>query len=601
MKNQNIKTIIFVAIALVAGIGLGYVIFNNNNNSDHEGHEHTETEVDGETIYTCSMHPQIRQNEPGDCPICGMDLIPLGENTSSDPTVLEMTEAAVQLANIQTTILGQTGKPSKEFTLSGKIQADERTAASQVSHLPGRIEKLYVTFKGERVNKGQKVAEIYSPDLVAAQQELLEALKYQDVNASLLEAARKKLYYWKIPQNKISEIEQSGKIQEIFTIYAETSGVVSNQRVSVGDYVKRGEALFDLLNLNQLWVLFDAYEEDLSNISVGDRVSFTTPAVPNRTFTTQITFIDPSINPQTRTASLRGEIGNSGNKLKPEMFVTGKLQARVNTSAQLTVPKSAVMWTGTRSVVYVKIPNTEIPSFQFKVVEIGEGVGQNYLVKSGLEAGAEVVTNGAFTIDAAAQLNNQASMMNQNVKIKGAIETNEVPDFQANTSIEFKRQLNVLVREYLKLKDAFVETDNKKAVKMAAGFIKQLGKIDMQLVKGDAHIYWMQEQKAMKTHGQKIVDAKDVEAQRQQFQYLSDALINTLQAFGTEGKAFYQLHCPMVANNKGADWISSEKEIKNPYFGDKMMSCGIVKGELPLVIKAKTKKVKSAAGQGHQH
>jgi Cu(I)/Ag(I) efflux system membrane fusion protein len=589
MKNQNIKIGVFVGLALMIGLGLGYFIFNN----DDEKHEHTKSEINGETIYTCSMHPQIRQNEPGDCPICGMDLIPLDKNGSSDPTVLEMTEAAVQLANIQTTVLGQTGKSAKEFTLSGKIQADERTAASQVSHLSGRIEKLYVTFKGERVNKGQKVAEVYSPDLVAAQQELLEALKYQEVNASLLEAARKKLYYWKIPKSAILEIEKSGKIQETFTIYAETSGVVSNQRVSVGDYVKRGEALFDLLNLNQLWVLFDAYEDDLSNISVGDRVSFTTPAVPNRTFTTRINFIDPTINPQTRTASLRGEIVNNSGKLKPEMFITGTLQARVNTAAQLTVPKSAVMWTGTRSVVYMKIPNMEIPSFQFKVVEIGEGVGQSYLVKSGLERGEEVVTYGAFTIDAAAQLNNQASMMNQNVSVKGSEPTNDVLDYQANTPIKFKQQLNGLVSEYLNLKDAFVETDNKKAAKTAADFIKQLGKIDMGLVKGEAHIYWMQQLKAMKMSGQKIVDLKNVEAQRQQFQYVSNALINTLQAFGTEGKAFYQLHCPMVANNKGADWISAEKEIKNPYFGDKMMGCGIVKGELPLVIEGKPKATKS--------
>jgi Cu(I)/Ag(I) efflux system membrane fusion protein len=579
MKNKNIKMTVFVAIALVVGLGLGYFIFNNNDN--HEGHEHSETEVNGEIIYTCSMHPQIRQNEPGDCPICGMDLIPLGENSSSDPMVLEMTDAAVKLANIQTTILGATGKAGKELTLSGKIQADERTAASQVSQLAGRIEKLYVTFKGERVNKGQKVAEVYSPDLVAAQQELLEALKYKDVNASLLEAARKKLYYWKIPQSMISEIEQSGKIQETFTIYAENSGVVSNRRVAVGDYVKRGEALFDLLNLNQLWVLFDAYEDDLANVSVGNVVSFTTASVPNRTFTTRITFIDPTINPQTRVASLRGEIANIGNKLKPEMFVSGMLKANIDASAQLTVPKSAVMWTGTRSVVYVKIPNMEVPSFQFRAVEIGEGIGQNYLVKSGLEAGEEVVTNGAFVIDAAAQLNNQASMMNQDVAVKGIGKTTKVPDYQMNTPSEFKKQLNGLANSYLNLKDAFVATDSKKAGITAANFIKKIEKINMGLVKGDAHVYWMQQLQAMKTHGQKIVDLKDIEAQRQQFEYVSDALIHTLQAFGTEGKAFYQLHCPMVADNKGADWISAEKEIQNPYFGDKMMGCGIVKGKLP--------------------
>ena len=253
MKNKNIKTTIFVLIALVSGLGLGYILFSSSVKEDNHGHGEAFEESNDETIYTCSMHPQIRKNEPGDCPICGMDLIPLDGNASSDVTVLEMTEAAVKLSNIQTTILGQTGKSSNEFSLSGKIQADERTAASQVTHLPGRIEKLYVTFKGERVNKGQKVAEIYSPELVAAQQELLEALKYQNVNASLLEAARKKLYYWKIPKSTISAIEKSGKIQETFTLFAEISGVVSNRRVSVGDYVRQGQSLFDVLNFSFLF------------------------------------------------------------------------------------------------------------------------------------------------------------------------------------------------------------------------------------------------------------------------------------------------------------------------------------------------------------
>lgn len=604
MKNQNIKIITFVLIALIGGLGLGFILFGGN--QSHEEHNHGEATLtaDGETIYTCSMHPQIRQNEQGDCPICGMDLIPLDESASSnDPTLLEMTEAAVKLSNIQTTILGQTGKTSKEFTLSGKIQADERTAASQVTHLPGRLEKVYVTYTGERVNKGQKVAEIYSPELIAAQQELLEALKYKDINGSLVEAARKKLYYWKIPQSLVTQVEQSGKIQETFTLFAETSGVVSNLRVSVGDYVRQGQSLFDVLNLNQLWVLFDAYEENLADITVGDRVSFITPAVPNRTFTTRITFIDPTINPQTRTASLRGEIVNSGNKLKPEMFVTGTLQAKVDASAKLTIPKSAVMWTGTRSVAYVKIPNTEIPSFKFREVEIGESIGSNYLVKSGLEAGEEVVTNGAFTIDAAAQLNNQASMMNQNVAVKGqgkAAAT--VPDYQSKTPKVFKKQLNDLANNYLNLKDAFVKTDSKKAAKAATKFLTEVEKVDMKLVKGDAHVYWMQQLQAIKTHGQKIVESKDVEAQRQQFQYVSDALINNIQAFGIDGKALYKQHCPMAFDNKGADWISDEKEIMNPYFGDKMMKCGLVKGELPLAVESKSKSKKSnQTGSVHRH
>ena len=145
------------------------------------------------------MHPQIKQNEPGDCPLCGMDLIPLEENTSNDPLVLEMTNEAVKLANIQTSIVGETaGQSGKTIRLSGKVQPDERLASSQVAHVPGRIEKLFVSFTGEQVNKGQKIATLYSPELITAQRELLEALKLQTLNPELVEAARNKLRYWKI-------------------------------------------------------------------------------------------------------------------------------------------------------------------------------------------------------------------------------------------------------------------------------------------------------------------------------------------------------------------------------------------------------------------
>ena len=577
MQNQNIKTITFTTVALILGLSLGYMLFAHKGNVNHDEHQHEKdnTEVGDETIYTCSMHPQIRQNEMGVCPICEMDLIPLEENSSSDPLILEMTEAAVKLSNIQTTIIGQKGKSSKEISLSGKIQTDERTAVSQVAHLPGRIEKLYVTFTGEQVTKGQKVAEIYASELITAQQELIEALKYDKVNASLVTAARKKLQYWKIPNSLINKVEQSGRIQETFTLYAEATGVVSKRRVAVGDYVRQGETLFDMFDLNKLWVLFDAYEEDLAAISVGDRINFTTPAVPNRTFTTRILFIDPTINPKTRTASLRAEVTNNGSQLKPEMFVNGTLQTKTSSTIELTVPKSAVMWTGTRSVVYVKIPNTNIPSFQFRTIEIGESIGDNYLVKSGLESGEEVVTNGTFTIDAAAQLNNQASMMNQNVAVKGVAVSNEIPDFQATTPLLFKKQLTAVAIEYLKLKNAMVATDQQAAAQVIPTLMKKLDKVDMMLVKNEAHRYWMEQLTIIEAHSSKIATLKDIEAQRKQFQFLSTALINSIQAFGIDGKTLYQQHCPMAFDNEGGDWISAEKEIQNPYFGDKMMKCGL--------------------------
>jgi len=506
-----------------------------------------------------------------------MDLIPLEANTSNDPLVLQMTEAAVALSNIQTTVIGKSAAASgKTIRLSGKVQADERRASTQVAHVPGRIEKLFVTFSGEQVRKGQKLATIYSPDLITAQRELLEALKLADISPGLVEAARNKLRFLKISKSTIDNIETKGKIQETFNLYADESGIVTNRRVSVGDYVKQGEPLFDLMNLSKVWVLFDAYEDYLSEISVGDIIEFTTPAIPNKVFNTRITFIDPIINANTRVAALRTEVNNSKGLLKPEMFVTGMLQEKATNQKQLTVPKSAVMWTGKRSVVYVKVPDIEIPSFKFKEVEIGEGLGGSYPVLSGLEAGEEVVTNGSFTIDAAAQLNNQASMMNRDVTIKKE-KSKVVPDFQTETPTLFKEQLNALANEYFQLKDAFVATDSKIAATAAEKVAAQLENVDMALLKGDAHIYWMEQPNALQAHSKKITELEDVEEQRKQFGFLSIALINSVEAFGIANETLYVQHCPMAFDNKGGDWLAMEEGIRNPYFGDKMMKCGTVK------------------------
>ena len=583
--KSNSKLILTAIVAILIGLTLGYWIFGNKQTpmSSHDGHDHESDAVqmaDGEeTIWTCSMHPQIRQNEPGLCPICEMDLIALESNTSNDPLVLEMTEAAVKLSNIQTTTIGTAAgeKGGKTIRLTGRVQADERQASSQVAHVPGRIEKLYVSFTGEQVRNGQKLADIYSPDLIAAQRELLEAKKLTEVSPGLLEAARNKLKYWKISDDIIQSIEESEEIRETFPLYANAGGVVTNRRVAVGDYVSQGQALFDLINLSKVWVIFDAYEEDLAIAQVGDRIEFTTPAIRNKTFTTRITFIDPLINVATRTASLRTEISNPRGLLKPEMLVTGTLTEKGTTNEQLLVPKSAVLWTGKRSVVYVKVPDTNIPSFQFREVVLGEAIGDNYQVVEGIETGEEVVTYGNFTIDAAAQLNNQASMMNREVVQKGLDQSEYLPDFTETTPPEFKQQLEAVTDSYLVLKDAFVATDPSIAADAANALLENLTKVDMTLLKDEPHMYWMEQLNAIQAHAKKITELTDVEAQRQQFDFLSQALINTVKVFGVAEDTLYVQHCPMAFDNEGADWLSDEEGIRNPYFGDKMMKCGIVK------------------------
>ncbi|MEM0993455.1 MAG: efflux RND transporter periplasmic adaptor subunit [Bacteroidota bacterium] len=576
MKINIISTI----LAFVIGGALVWFVKPSTDTIEHESSKLSPEISNDQAVYTCSMHPQIRQNEFGICPICEMDLTPLAANTSNDPLVLEMTEAAVQLANIQTTLIGENMQSSEAILrLSGKVQADERLASSQVAHLAGRIEKLHVSFEGEVVRKGQKLADLYSPELIAAQRELLEAKKLIELNPNLLAAARSKLKYWKIGEAAIQTIETSGEIQETFPLYAQESGVVTKRKVAVGDHLEAGEVLFELMNLRKVWVLFDAYEEDLANINIGSTIEFTTPALPNQTFKSRVTFVDPIIDPNTRTASIRVEVNNTNRQLKPEMLVYGKLTTKNDKQTQLIVPKTAVLWTGKRSVVYVKVPDTKVPAFQYREVELGVAMGDNYQIMSGLEAGEAVVTYGSFTIDAAAQLNNQVSMMNQNINIKGE-DSDAIPDYRATTPEDFQQQLAALTDAYLPLKDAFVQTDDGAAAVAAKNFVQVLEKVDGNLLSKAAQLYWSAQQNNMQAHVKKIELATEIEVQRQQFEFLSIAMIDAVTAFGTSKVSLYVQHCPMAFDNRGADWLAIEEGIRNPYFGDLMMKCGFVKAVL---------------------
>lgn len=573
MQKQNIKLGLGIAIAAMIGLGLGYLLFHSSDSApvvtqSHEDHNHEDE------IWTCSMHPQIRQDEAGDCPICGMDLIPIAASSSSDPLVLEMSPAAVKLAQIETSIIGQQTNADNSLSLSGKLQADERLAASQVAHIPGRIEKLYISFTGERIRKGQRIARIYSPDLIAAQQELLEAIKLKDSYPALLEAARQKLRFWKITEAQIQKIEAEGGIQQSFDLYADISGTVTARKVSVGDYLQKGSVLFEVQNFNRLWALFDVYEEDLNRIKLGDKISFQTTTIGAQSFETKISFIDPVINPQTRVASIRGEIANSKGVLKPEMFIRGKVNSQ-QSDPQLLVPKSAVLWTGKRSVVYLKVADRAVPSYRYQEVRLGERVGEHYIVESGVKSGDELVTQGSFAIDASAQLNNQASMMNQLVNVDDE-KTAALADYKTEVSLVFKQQLALVVESYFALKDALVETDSIAANKGAKDFRTQLQEVEMHLLTAAAHDYWMQQSKALNSHADNLSSNHSIEAQRKQFGFLSSTLIETVKVLGSTNKELYVQHCPMAFDFEGADWLSQESQIRNPYYGDQMLTCGNV-------------------------
>jgi Cu(I)/Ag(I) efflux system membrane fusion protein len=400
------------SLLLILGIFLGWLFFHPSRNIE-EKHNHS-TEVSQGTIWTCAMHPQIRLDEPGKCPICGMDLIPLVQNSTAsiDPDAIHLTAEAAQLANVLTTVVSKE-KPVKEIRLYGKVQADERLLQSQVAHVPGRIEQLTVNFTGETVVKGQVLARVYSPELVTAQQELLEAVRTKETQPAIYEAAKEKLRQWKLTDTQITNIEVSGAVQNTVDIISNTGGIVTSRRVNTGDYVSQGTVLFDIADLSRVWVMFDAYESDLQFLRKGEKISFTLQSLPGENFSASIVFVDPVIDPVTRVAKIRVEIGNQSGRFKPEMFATGIVSSNlVKYRDNLVIPKSAVLWTGKRSIVYVKQPDTDEPVFKIREIGLGPMLGESYVVTDGLSEGEEIVTSGAFSVDAAAQLEGKPSMMN---------------------------------------------------------------------------------------------------------------------------------------------------------------------------------------------
>ena len=510
---MSIRTLITIMFALAVGLLAGYLFFGEEH-ANHGPSADKQTRPTSEpTLYTCSMHPQIQRDAPGDCPICGMDLIPQTETAATDRTMLTMTEAAVKMARVQTTLVG--GSPlsfgegsgvradgARTTQLTGRLALNQTTTTVQPINYAGRLERLLITYPGETVRAGQRIGTIYSPDLVVAQQELLEALRLSTLSPELVTAARNKLRNLKISDAQIAELEATGEVATNFPVYAERGGTVLEIAARVGDYVMAGATLYTLTDLGTLWALFDAYERDLAAVRVGDRISFTVASLPEQTFTARVAFIDPLIDSATRTASIRAEVNNRRGRLKPEMFVSGTITASA-AEPSLAVPKSAVLWTGERSVVYVEVPDAEVPTYQFREVELGPSTGDGYAVLSGLEAGERVVTNGAFQLDAAAQLRNQSSMMNRDVVIRGreaaGVTALALPDYHEETSDTFREQLATVVAAYLPIKDHLVTTkliENELIDPLRAA----LARVDMSLVQGDAHRYWMEQLGAITTH-----------------------------------------------------------------------------------------------------
>ena len=576
------KNTIYIAIAILVGLLAGYLIFGGSTtyeaavlDTSEMSDNHNHSGETAEQMWTCSMHPQIMLPEPGDCPICGMDLIPAESGADGlAMNEIKMSKNAMALANVQTTIVGRE-MADKEgmILLSGKIRTNEEENAIQASYFDGRIERLNVNYEGQEVRKGQLLATIYAPNLVAAQQELITAASLKASQPLLYKAVRNKLKLWKLSESQINSIEESGKVRENFPIYATVSGTVSEKMVSEGDYVKQGQPIVKVSNLNSVWAEFDAYENQISQFKKGQKINVTTNAYPNKEFDAKVSFINPVLNTQTRTVTVRATLKNNEAIFKPGMFVSGKIEGMPNNSSseQLKIPASAVMWTGERSLVYIKT-NPNEPIFEMQEITLDKRNGETFTVVSGLQQGDEIVANGTFTVDAAAQLQGKKSMMNQDSDEDDV----QMPEMKMKIPKSAQDVFIKSIAPYLKMKDAFVDSDAKGASAFTKATLEEIQFISESELGKMEKLHVSKIRRMLSA----IVENNDIENQRSHFVVLNQNLVPIVMNIDNiDPKVFIQ-KCPMANGNQGAFWISADKEISNPYYGETMMTCGEIKATL---------------------
>ena len=472
--KRGVIGIVLLLMAFIAGFGLRGG--SNDTATDTASPSAPHAPHSAITIWTCSMHPQIKLPKPGQCPICAMDLIPL--NTSDDddggPRELSVSENAAKLMEIETVPV-ERRFVSAEVRMVGKVDYDETRVSHITAWVPGRLDRLFVDYTGVPVKKGDHMVYLYSPELISAQEELLQAINaakalessdvsiVRDSTEATVTAVREKLRLWGLTPDQVRDIEQRGKADDHVTIYAPAGGIVIEKNVQEGMYVNTGTRIYTIADLSRVWVNLDAYESDLAWLRYGQSVQFTAESYPGEVFTGSISFIHPVLNEATRTVKVRVNVPNEDGRLKPGMFVRAVAAAEVATGGRvmdaalagkwispmhpeivkdgpgtcdvcgmplvraeslgyvgaepavkdqpLVIPASAPLLTGQRAVVYVEVPGKGKPTFEGREVVLGPRAGDYYLVNQGLQEGERVVTTGGFKLDAELQIRAKPSMM----------------------------------------------------------------------------------------------------------------------------------------------------------------------------------------------
>jgi RND family efflux transporter MFP subunit len=398
-KNRFILFAILLAAVAVAAASCG-------KNSGHE----TAGAPEARTLYTCGMHPQIVQDHPGNCPICGMKLTPIrrqdpGAGAAEAASIIAIDPSTIQTMGIRTAAV-ERGPLRRVIRTVANVDYDETALAEVTTKYKGWIEKLYVDATGALVNPGDPLFEIYSPELYSAQTEFLAALSAGSgspatEDRALLDSARTKLRFYDVSDAQIAGLEKTRQVRKTLTVSAPISGFVVEKSVVAGQMVDAGMKLYRLADVGVVWVYAQVYEQDLPAIQLGQEATMTLSYLPDRKFRGRVTYIYPTVDEKTRTARVRMEFHNPGYFLKPGMFATVELVADLAPSA-LLVPDSAVLRSGEKNTVFVALPGGK---FEARTVALGlQAQDDMAQVLAGLSEGERIVTSGQFMLDSESQL-----------------------------------------------------------------------------------------------------------------------------------------------------------------------------------------------------
>jgi membrane fusion protein, copper/silver efflux system len=635
-----------VLLVLLIGAAMGWFAHPDGEVDNSESSDQSATESDSEeapdTLWTCSMHPTVQLPDPGQCPICNMDLIPLVQSAGEDtgPSELRMSETAVALAEISTTPV-ERREVAHEVLMVGKIALDETRMAAIPAWFSGRIDKIFVDTTHVPVKKGDHLVSLYSPDLYAAERDFLEA---RDSDPRLASAARGRLRLLGVSEEQIRQLEIKGSPNENEVVFATIDGIVTHKNALLGRYVEEGEVLYEIADLSQVWLDLEAYETDLPWIRFGQEVSFKVLGWPGDSFGGRIALISPILDEKTRSIHVRVHVDNTAGKLRPGMIVQARVQAQMTsdgrtvdpiladlwmcpmhpevqetqagdcpkcgmdlvqakdlgfvadggTETPLVIPSTAPLLTGKRAVVYVRLPGKE-PHFQGREIVLGPRAGDWFVVREGLMEGELVVDQGAYRLDAELQLTGKVSMMSPK---GGGSSGHDHGEMAAGTPMPtmlphemkwekmeasqgFRQKMGALASAYLPIQDALA-TDGLSAAQAAANAsLTALAAMPHDGIDAEAHGVWMGLNQRLKKSLEEVAGAPDLAAARQSFVAISAVMIESVQRFGAVGAGKMNIaFCPMADNDKGADWLQMGDDIRNPYYGSDMLTCGEIKTTL---------------------